>query len=90
MSSDYYPRKNSCDKKERCSGDTVNVTFTAGVSTFPITASSVSGNVDSACIGLLTPTLNVTPALACLFEDGFEIVAFTSNAAAVTYTLRRC
>lgn len=84
MSCEYYPRK-----KDNCGCSTVIVTFTSAAG-FPITFSTNAGNVPSACLALLTVGSNVVFALQCLFEDGFEVVAFTANGALNTYTLKKC
>jgi hypothetical protein len=91
MSSDHHSKKRKddcCD--EVCSGDTVIITFTSNVDQFPIIFSDFAGSVGP-CQALLTPGNSVTPALQCLFKQGFDILAFTSRSnPEVTYTLRRC
>ncbi len=93
MSEYYSSQKNDCKgdkrKKDKCGCGTVIVSF-AIAADFPILFSSNTGNVDASCSNLLTVGSNVTFALQCLFEDGFEIVAFTATEAATTYTLSKC
>ena len=93
MSEYYSSRKNDCNgekrKKDNCGCGTVIVSFTSAAG-FPILFSSTAGNVDSTCSAALAVGSNVIFALQCLFEDGFEIVAFTANGAVNTYTLTNC
>jgi hypothetical protein len=69
------------------SSDTVILTFGSNQANYPITNSDFSGSVGP-CQALLAPGMSATDALQCLFTQGFEIVAFTSNGNAITYTLR--
>ena len=91
--SEYYSSKknNSCDEKRKrdCGCGTIIVSFTSAAD-FPILFSSTAGNVDSVCSAALAVGNNAIFALQCLFEDGFEVVAFTANGAVNTYTLTNC
>ena len=92
MTPDHHSKRKDKDDcgDEQCRGDTVIITFTSNEDQFPIVFSDFAGRVGP-CQALLSPGNSVTPALQCLFKQGFDIVAFTSRPnPEVTYTLRRC